>query len=101
MRADPRGRLRISLAAASNSEYVDAHEYFFTPSSFLLIMEELFFHELINVRAKLLTRSRGCEFLAILGPAKGSERPSAELFCTLKRELSLNVIREQTEAWRQ
>ncbi|WP_157900506.1 methyltransferase domain-containing protein [Mesorhizobium sp. LCM 4577] len=101
MRADPRGRLRTSLAAVSNPEYVDAHEYFFTPSSFFLIMEELFFHELINLRTKLLTRSRGCEFLAILGPSNGSERLPAERFCTLKRELLLNVIREQTEAWRQ
>lgn len=100
MRRDPKGRMRSALAGSSSKDYVDAHEYFFTPSSFLLILEELFFHHLVNVRVKVLTRSRGCEFLAILGRPKDAERLQVERFCELKRELSLNVIREQAEAWR-
>lgn len=101
MRRDPRGRMKSALAGSTSEDYVDAHEYFFTPSSFLLILEELFFHHLVNVRVELLTRARGCEFLAVLGRPTITERPQIEKFCGLKRELSLNIIREQVEAWRQ
>ncbi|TPM37556.1 methyltransferase domain-containing protein [Mesorhizobium sp. B2-3-4] len=99
MRRDPRGRMNSALAGHRSKDYVDAHEYFFTPSVFLLILEELYFHELVNVRVRLLTRSRGCEFLAILDRPTVSERLPTERFCALKRELSLNSIREQVEAW--
>ena len=47
---------------AKSEVYVDAHENFFTPLSFLMLAEELFYLGEINLYANVLTRFRGCEF---------------------------------------
>jgi hypothetical protein len=98
MRADPAARLRSATRAANSSTYEDAHEYYFTPSSFALIAEESRHLGLLDMEIETLTRSRGCEFLVVLKASNGMRR-RPENFFAFKRELALNVLREKLEAW--
>ncbi|QND52682.1 class I SAM-dependent methyltransferase [Phyllobacterium sp. 628] len=98
MRSDPISRYDSSKRAVQMTEYVDAHEYFFTPSSFYLIMEELRFLRMTEMKVELLTRARGCEFLVIL-ERRAYVDESISRFQSMKKELSLNIMREQIEAW--
>lgn len=79
-------------------EYCDTHEYYFTPSSFLLIILELQFMGILDLAVETLTNSRGCEFMAIL--TSGSQRKhDFDWYTVMRRELSLNILREQRVVW--
>lgn len=96
MHSSPRERFASAIASCEMSEYRDAHEYYFTPSSFFLIVEELRYLGLINLEVETLTRSRGCEFLSVLKKSFKSNR-TEDQFLKLRFELSLNILREQSE----
>ncbi|MBB3897071.1 class I SAM-dependent methyltransferase [Roseococcus suduntuyensis] len=100
MRSDPRARLASTRAHVAGTDYVDAHEYFFIPSTFNLIVDELNFLGVLPLRLSLLTRARGCEFMAVLTRAPLG-RMTAEEFLAAKRILALRAVREQLEAFRE
>lgn len=98
MHQNPINRYKAVLDAQKETAYQDAHEYYFTPSSFLLILEELRHLGLTNVKIDLITRARGCEFLVILKP-DSAYKDDMDTFISKKLALNLNVMREQIEAW--
>lgn len=97
-RHDPQARFASVLAQARSSEYVDAHEYFFIPSTFQLVVEEMNFLGVLPLRLALLTRSRGCEFMAVLTRAPLG-RMSRDEFLATKKMLAVRSIKEQMEAF--
>lgn len=97
MEGDPESAFGKSRANATAAEYVDSHEYYFTPSTFMAIFFELSYLGLTNFAFETLTRSRRCEFLAILRKRPPTDRPPLNDFLTHKRMLMLNHLREQAE----
>jgi SAM-dependent methyltransferase len=55
-------------ADAVRGEYVDVHNWIFTPHHFRLLIEDLFALGLIEVREKAFHDTRGPEFFVTLGP---------------------------------
>lgn len=100
MRSDPQARLASARAQAAGTEYVDAHANFFTPASFNLIIDELNFLGVLPAQLSLLTRARGCEFMALLTRAPLG-RMAREEFLAVKRQLAKRAMREQLEALRE
>jgi hypothetical protein len=97
MRSDPRARFALARAQAASPDYVDAHEYFFIPSTFNLIVDELNFLGVLPLRLSLLTRARGCEFMAVLTRAPLSRLTTQE-FLAAKRILAIRSMHELREA---
>ena len=78
-------------------KYVDTHGTFFTPSSFVLLIEEARHFGRLNLALELITRSRGAEFLAVLRPAgPRAPRPFSEMN-VLRQFLYTNMLREEAE----
>jgi 2-polyprenyl-3-methyl-5-hydroxy-6-metoxy-1,4-benzoquinol methylase len=98
MRTDPVSRYKAVVESTHSSEYVDAHEYFFIPSTFNLIVDEMNLLGLLPLHLSLLTRARGCEFMAVLTKAPLRRMPTVE-FLELKKALAVRSIREQMEAY--
>lgn len=95
---DPIRWYMSALANMKATKYIDSHEYYFTPTSFLMIIEELNFLGLIQMKVATLTRSRGCEFLVVLEPSSSSSN-DLDRYSKMRREFSLNILREHQEAF--
>jgi hypothetical protein len=95
---DPIGWYMNSLSKIKETAYIDFHEYFFTPTSFLLIVEELNFLGLLQMKVATLTRARGCEFLVVLEPSSSSSN-DLDRYSKMHRELSINILREHQETF--
>ncbi|MBK6618713.1 MAG: methyltransferase domain-containing protein [Nitrosomonas sp.] len=95
---NPIGWYTDTLAKIKETDYIDFHEYFFTPSSFLMIIEELNFLGLLQMKVATLTRARGCEFLVVLEPGLSNSN-DLDRYSKMHRELSLNILREHQEAF--
>jgi 2-polyprenyl-3-methyl-5-hydroxy-6-metoxy-1,4-benzoquinol methylase len=67
---DPADVLRVAESYENSNSYIDVHENYFTPVSFAMIVDELRFLRAVDLELTTLTRSRGCEFLAVLRKAK-------------------------------
>jgi hypothetical protein len=91
MHGNPRQYYEHAIQWSSQSNYVEAHENYFTPVSFLMLVDELQFLGELKLRVEVLTRSRGCEFLAVL--RKDGTHPSDTLDRFLARKLSLSLLR--------
>ena len=89
--------LAISHLTPAN-EYEDLHENYFTPSSFVLLIEELRYLGQLKLMPRLITRARGCEFLVVLGKAPDQPRPALADYLERKKFLALNMLREEREA---
>ena len=63
---DPHVMLPAAARSAAADEYEDAHENYFTPVSFAMLVRELRYLGEIDLGVALLTRARGCEFLIVL-----------------------------------
>ncbi|WP_211864561.1 methyltransferase domain-containing protein [Neoroseomonas soli] len=63
-------RAGYDIAARRQEEYLDAHAWVFTPSTFRLIAEDLRSLGLIGMGEQFFHPSIGCEFLAVLSPAQ-------------------------------
>lgn len=63
---DPQVILPAAERSATVEEYQDAHENYFTPMSFAMLVRELRYLGEIDLDVAMLTRSRGCEFLIVL-----------------------------------
>jgi len=86
------------LANMKATEYIDSHEYYFTPTSFLMIVEELNFLGLIQMKVATLTRARGCEFFVVLEPSSSNSN-DLERYSKMRREFSINMLREHQEVF--
>jgi SAM-dependent methyltransferase len=58
--------------ALATGDYVDAHEWIFTPSSFQLVIHDLLVSGQIHLRTKAFYPSEGYEFLAVLDRHAGA-----------------------------
>jgi hypothetical protein len=95
---DPRQNYTNALKNTEPGTYIDTHENFFTPLSFLMLIEELCYLGEINLSTDILTRSRGCEFLAIL--SKHTLKRGLDEFLDLRRKLCGLRMVEDLEAIR-
>lgn len=93
---DPEAIYRQALENVTADEYRDGHNNFFTPASFLSLIEELRYLRLIGLRVDTITRSRGCEFLVIMKKDE-SDRPTLDEFLSRKRALLMHTMVEEKE----
>ncbi len=93
---DPRSVLRDAPEKANSSRYVDAHANYFTPVSFLMLVDELHYLGLLDIEVHLLTRSRGAEFLVEMRKAE-PDRRTFEEFAADKRKNVYASLAEQRE----
>jgi hypothetical protein len=89
--------LRDTAAMADSASYIDNHENFFTPSSFVLLIEELRFVGLLKLGIEMACRTRGPEFVVILSRRAGRTALDPHAFARLKMSLHLNILREEAE----
>ena len=71
--ADPRAIRDFAERSSTSELYEDTHENYFTPMSFMMLIDELRYLREINLDVTLLSRARGCEFLAVLRKAGGPD----------------------------
>lgn len=67
-------RQGYAAATAMPRDYVDAHAWVFTPSSFRLIVEDLRELGLVGLGEAYFHPSIGCEFMAVLSPAEAGKQ---------------------------
>ena len=91
MHGNPKQYYHHAVQCSSASDYIDSHENYFTPVSFLMLIDELQFLGELQLRVEVLTRSRGCEFLAVLRKDGANLPETLERF--LARKLSLSLLR--------
>lgn len=93
---DSKPCLEGALKYADSEDFFDCHENYFTPSSFFLLIEELRYLGFTDFVPQIVTRARGCEFLAVL--RKGAlDPPTRRQHMEMKKLLYLNMLREQRE----
>jgi hypothetical protein len=95
MNGDPERGLHF--LSSETSEYVDSHENYFTPSSFVLLLEELRYLGILQLAPRIVTRARNCEFLIVLDKATQLERATLTTYLQRKKFLILNMLREERE----
>ncbi len=94
---DPAAQLAaVQASMQPGAAYRDVHEYQFIPASFRLIIEELNLHGVIALRLAVMTRSRGCGFVAIL-TKQGARRMSLPEFQRFRQVQARAAILEQLE----
>ena len=72
----------------NDGAYVDVHAWCFTPSSFRLIMHDLFLLGLIDLREVCFFGTRGCEFYLTLGRhGSGPDKDRLGLLADIESEL--------------
>jgi 2-polyprenyl-3-methyl-5-hydroxy-6-metoxy-1,4-benzoquinol methylase len=98
LHGNPESTLAWADARLSTPAYEDAHENYFTPISFSMLIDELCYLRKIDLRLEVLTRSRGCEFLAIL--RKTSHGKERDLDGFLKNKLKSYRLLSAEEAER-
>lgn len=92
---DPNGGLG---ALAEATHYINSHENYFTPSSFVLLIEELRYLGMLELTPRIVTRTRACEFLVVLTKTvREAARPSLGDYLARKKFLALNMLREERE----
>ena len=93
---DSKTCLEGAIKCAESEDFFDCHENYFTPSSFFLLIEELRYLGFIDFVPRIVTRSRGCEFLAVLRKAAMTP-PTKHQHMEIKMFLYLNMLREERE----
>jgi predicted SAM-dependent methyltransferase len=81
---DPHFARQLADASVVTPAYEDMHENYFTPMSFMMLVDELRYLREIDLTVTLLTRARGCEFLAVLAKINCAETESAQDFLARK-----------------
>ncbi len=84
---------------AADSEYVDYHAWYFVPSSFLLIIEELRLLGKTTFEVAKTFDGEGCEFYVSLRKSgqKSSENPGSAEVSARRLELMKQIMRELTQ----
>jgi SAM-dependent methyltransferase len=73
---DPKAIRDFAERCSAADAYEDVHENYFTPMSFMMLIDELRYLGEADLAVTLLSRARGCEFLAVLAKADArEERP--------------------------
>jgi len=80
---------RMLGQVTSRGEYIDAHEWVFTPHSFRLVCQDLYVAGLINLGERHFHTSHGYEFLTVLAR---NEAPCQLSRPELQREVALEEI---------
>ncbi|MEA2927645.1 MAG: hypothetical protein QOG38_73 [Hyphomicrobiales bacterium] len=80
---DPKAIRDFAERSSASGQYEDMHENYFTPMSFMMLVDELRYLGEIDLQVALLSRSRGCEFLAVLRKADAPDE-TAETFLARK-----------------
>ena len=93
---DPKKIYDYAFEVVRSADYKDNHNNFFTPATFLIIIEELRYLGLINFQVDTVTRPRGCEFLVIMRRARLGPPPLTK-FLEKKKMLLMQAMREEKE----
>jgi SAM-dependent methyltransferase len=93
---DPKVIHALAEAYAQWPTYQDTHENFFTPASFLMLIDELRYLRAADLEVTMLTRPRGCEFFVTLGKAPAAE-PAPQDFLARKLAAYRFVMTEEAE----
>jgi SAM-dependent methyltransferase len=93
---DPNNSRAAAEQGATSDAYVDVHENYFTPISFAMIVDELRYLREIALALTVLTRPRGCEFLAVLRKTD-PEDISADAFLQRKMDGCRLLLWEEQE----
>lgn len=80
---DPRAIRDFAERCSTTAQYEDMHENYFTPMSFMMLIDELRYLGETDLAVTLLSRARGCEFLAVLRKADATDE-TAETFLARK-----------------
>lgn len=80
---DPKAIRDYAERSSGSAQYEDMHANFFTPMSFMMLIDELRYLGETDLAVTLLSRARGCEFLAVLRKADARDQ-SAEDFLARK-----------------
>jgi hypothetical protein len=91
---DPKLHYDQALSACAGLEYVDAHGSYFTPVSFLMVIDELRYLGFTSLSIETLTKTRGCEFLVTLRHSS-AEKPALENFIATKKRRSYMRLNEE------
>ena len=80
---DPKAIRDFAQRSSASPAYEDMHANYFTPMSFMMLVDELRYLGEIDLAVTLLSRARGCEFLAVLRKAEATDE-TAEAFLARK-----------------
>jgi methyltransferase family protein len=80
---DPKAIRDFAERSSASGQYEDMHENYFTPMSFMMLIDELRYLGEIHLAVTLLSRARGCEFLAVLRKADATDE-TADAFLARK-----------------
>jgi len=94
---DPHFARQLADASVVTPAYEDMHENYFTPMSFMMLIDELRYLREIDLTVTTLTRARGCEFLAVLEKIDGADATSAQDFLARKMCAYRIVMSEEME----
>jgi SAM-dependent methyltransferase len=92
---DPNFVLPLARSWVESDTYQDVHENYFTPMSFAMIVDELFYLGETDLELRILSRARGCEFLAVAEKVTAPEPMSAEAF--LERKMAAYSVQLEEE----
>jgi hypothetical protein len=84
LHGDPNFIRQVADGSAGSEGYEDTHENVFTPMSFMMLIDELRYLGELDLTISMLSRSRGCEFLAVLRKSGASDAISAGDFMARK-----------------
>jgi SAM-dependent methyltransferase len=86
---DPLAAHRCFLEHGSSSEYVDVHNWIFTPKSFQILITELYLLRLSSLMFEFLSDGMGNAFLSIMAkkPFPSDENAAASLDLILREQL--------------
>jgi SAM-dependent methyltransferase len=80
---DPSAIRDFAERSSASEQYEDMHANYFTPMSFMMLIDELRYLGEIDLAVTLLSRARGCEFLAVLRKANARDE-TADQFLARK-----------------
>jgi hypothetical protein len=75
---DPKAIRDFAGRSSASEQYEDMHENYFTPMSFMMLIDELRYLGEIDLAVTLLSRARGCEFLAVLRKVEARDEGADE-----------------------
>jgi 2-polyprenyl-3-methyl-5-hydroxy-6-metoxy-1,4-benzoquinol methylase len=97
LHGNPKSTLAWADQRLNSANYEDAHENYFTPISFWVLVEELRYHRMLDFEVEVLTRSRGCEFLIVLKKSSSIKDQSLEDFLDAKMHAYKLMMAEDIE----
>ena len=91
---EPKAMRYFAERSSASTQYEDTHANYFTPMSFMMLVDELRYLGEIDLEVTLLTRARGCEFLAVLRKAAVREEDADAFQARKMRAYKVLMIEE-------